>query len=276
MMRKLYQVFDDKAQGRRNALASPRGAKKINNEHRLLVSGRRGRPYKDLDATLNGIWWILCTGAMWNQAPSRCGKYNSVWRCYSRWCERGLWDWCIARLSAKHRDFSISVALDATHVKAHQDATRYPLKAEDQKLGKTKGGRNSKISAAVNCVGLAVSIRLVLGNEHDSKSALDTLEGHVDDNLILADKAYDSDKIRKHIKQRGAIAIIPPRKNRKRKIEYLAGIGKARHEVENFFARIKRYRRVCTRYDRRPDTYMGFATLSALTDWIKFDFVHTA
>lgn len=275
-MRKLYQVFDDKAQSRRNALADPRGAKKINNAHRESVSGRRGRPYKDLDPILNGIWWILCTGAMWNQMPSRFGKYNSVWRCYSRWCERGLWDWCVGRLSRKYRDFSVSVALDATHVKAHQDATRYASDPEDQKLGKTKGGRNSKLSAAVNCVGLALSIRLVPGNEHDSKSALDTLEGHVDDNMVLADKAYDSSKIREYIEKRGSIAVIPPRSNRKKPVDYCKALSKTRHEVENFFARIKRYRRVCTRYDRRPDTYMGFATLSALTDWIKFDFVHTA
>ncbi|MCH6257116.1 hypothetical protein MLD52_11195, partial [Puniceicoccaceae bacterium K14] len=71
MMQNLYQVFDDKAQSRRNALGYSRGAKKINNEHRESVSGRRGRPYKDLDSMLNGIWWILCTGAMWNQMPSR-------------------------------------------------------------------------------------------------------------------------------------------------------------------------------------------------------------
>ena len=275
-MRYLYLDFDDKAQSRRDAFADTRRAKKINNEHRESVSGRRGRPYKNLDCVLNGIWWVLVTGAMWNQMPSRFGKYNSVWRCYSRWCERGLWDWCMERLSLKYSDFSVSVALDATHVKAHQDATRSALEAEDQRLGKTKGGRNTKLSAAVNCVGLALSIRLVPGNEHDSKSALDTLEGHVGDNLVLADKAYDSDKIREYIEERGSIAVIPPRSNRKKPVDYYNALGKTRHEVENFFARIKRYRRVCTRYDRRPDTYMGFATLSALTDWIKFDFVHTA
>lgn len=53
-------------------------------------------------------------------------------------------------------------------------------------------------------------------------------------------------------------------------------IGRIHREAENFFARIKRCRRVSTRYDRRPDTYMGFASLSALTDWIRSYFVHTA
>lgn len=47
--------------------------------------------------------------------------------------------------------------LDTAHVKAHQDATRSPLSAQDQKLGKTKGGRNTKISACVNLAERAVN-----------------------------------------------------------------------------------------------------------------------
>ena len=62
------------------------------------------------------------------------------------------------------------------------------LDPRDQKLGKTKGGCSSKLSVAFSCVGLAMSIRLVPGNEHDRKSGLDTLEEHIKDNMILADK----------------------------------------------------------------------------------------
>ena len=93
---------------------------------------------------------------------------------------------------------------------------------------------------------------------------------------LLADKAYDSNAIRAYIERRGGIAVIPPRANRKEAIEYSSAIGKARHEIENFFARIKRYRRISTRYDKRPDTYLGFVTLAASIEWIKFEFVHAA
>ncbi|WP_369426399.1 transposase [Pelagicoccus sp. SDUM812002] len=48
------------------------------------MSGRRGRPNHSLDRTLNGIWWVLCTGAMWNQMPERFGKHNSVRRSFRR------------------------------------------------------------------------------------------------------------------------------------------------------------------------------------------------
>ncbi|MDQ8188475.1 IS5 family transposase [Pelagicoccus sp. SDUM812002] len=275
-MRFLYPYNHVSKQGRLNALGDSRGAKKINNAHREEVSGRRGRPHAKLDSTLDGIWWILCTGAMWNQLPERYGKHNSVWRCYRRWCGSGLWDWALERLALRHRDYSVAVMLDATHVKAHQDACRHSLDAEDQKLGKTKGGRNSKLSAAVNTVGLALSLKLVCGNENDCTCAVDTLEGHVDGNLVLADKAYDTNAIRAYIQGLGGVAVIPPKANRKDPPEYHSGIGKLRHRVENFFCRIKRYRRIATRYDKLPVTYMGFVTLCSLIEWIKFDFVHTA
>lgn|SRR5690606_2261469 len=269
-------VFDVRIQSRRDALGFPRGAKKINNAYREEVGGRRGRPYKGLDGTLDGIWWILCTGAMWNQLPGRCGKHNSVWRCFRRWCESGMWDWILERISGRHRSFAVSVMLDATHVKAHQDASKHPLPADRQKLGKTKGGCNTKISAAVNVVGLPLSMRLVCGNEHDSVSAVDTIRGLVDGCFVLADKAYDSDAIRLYIEDCGGIAVIPPKANRTRMIDYNKEVGKTRHRVENFFARIKRFRRIGTRYDKLEKTYMGFVTIAALVDWIRFDFVHAA
>ena len=68
---------------------------------------------------------------------------------------------------------------DATHVRAHQDASKHPLPLEKRKRGQTKGGWNAKISAAVNAVGLPLSMRLVCGNEHDSVSTVDTIRGLV-------------------------------------------------------------------------------------------------
>ncbi len=59
-------------------------------------------------------------------------------------------------------------------------------------------------------------------------------------------------------------------------MEYSSAIEKARHEIEDFFARIKPYRRISTRYDKSPDTCLGFVALAASIEWIKFEFVHAA
>lgn len=249
----MYPLVNDFIQSRLHTCSDTRGAKKINGLRSASSAKPRGRPYKNLDGTLDGIWWILCTGSMWNQLPARFGKWNSVWRAFSRWSKSGIWEDILAILRSKH-----------------------PLTAQEQRLGKTKGGCNTKVSAAVNVVGMPLSLRLVCGNEHDSISAVDTIRGLVEGSLVLADKAYDTNKIRAYIEDSGGIAVIPPRSNRKDPIEYDAQFGKNRHRVENFFARMKRFRRISTRYDKLPETYMGFVSIAAITDWIKFNFVHAA
>ncbi|MCH6259436.1 IS5 family transposase, partial [Puniceicoccaceae bacterium K14] len=239
------------------------------NAYRQEVSGGRGRPSSNIEATLNGIWWILCTGAMWNQLPQRFGKHDSISRCFRRWSSCGLWEWALKRLSSSKREYNVAIILDASYVKAHQDASKHPLSAAKQKLGKTKGGCNTKLSVAVNLIGRPLSIKLVPGNEHDSKSALDTLCGLVGGNFVLADKAYDTNNIRQRVREWGGFAVIPPKSNRKEKIEYDKEVGKIRHRVENFFCRIKRFRRIATRYEKLPETYLGFVTIAAISDWVK-------
>ncbi|NJO21281.1 MAG: transposase [Spirulinaceae cyanobacterium RM2_2_10] len=119
-------------------------------------------------------------------------------------------------------------------------------------------------------------MRLVCGQEHDSRSALDTLPASLEGSFVLADKAYDSDRLRVEIARRGGLPVIPPKANRIDPPPYDKETGKLRHKVENLFCRLKRFRRVGTRYDQRADTYLGFVTLSAIIDWLRSPFVHAA
>ncbi len=140
---------------------------------------------------------------------------------------------------------------------------------EERGLGKSKGGRNSKINACVNLKGKALALLLRPGNEHESRSARDLL-GDIAGVVVLGDRGYDDDTLREHIKAGGGVAIIPGKSNRKEQPFYIQEIGRQRRVVENFFARIKRYRRVNTRYDRLAETFMAFVNLAALADWIRF------
>ncbi len=207
---------------------------------------------------------------MWNQLPERYGKWNSVWRCYRRWCAKGLWGYILARLNDEAPTDEALLILDASHMKVHQDATRTSQTSEDQLLGKTKGGRNTKLSAVVNAQGKAKHLVLVPGNQHDSKSAKETLGEALSGSTVLADKGYDTDEIRDFIEQHGGIVNIPPKSNRVEVLPYDKELGKKRPRIENFFCRIKSYRRVATRYDKLPETYLGFVTLSAIADWVLF------
>lgn len=205
---------------------------------------------------------------MWNQVPERFGKWNSIYRCHLRWAKKGLWTEILLLVkSYPPRDEVVS--MDATHVKAHQDACRLGGNPEHQGLGKTKGGRNSKLHALVDGDGEALKVLLLPGNEHEVLSAARLLGGELKDCIVLADKGYQSQPLAEHILQAGGTPNIPSRDGTKEPLPYHKDLGKLRRVVENFFCRIKRSRRVGTRYDRLAETFMAFVTLSILDDCLR-------
>lgn len=87
--------------------------------------------------------------------------------------------------------------------------------------------------------------------------------------MIVADAAYDSDAIRHRGKQLKAKVCIKPNPTRKVKKRYDKVIYKNRNRIERFFGRIKRCRRVATRYEKKAQNFAGFIWLAALvTDMI--------
>lgn len=86
---------------------------------------------------------------------------------------------------------------------------------------------------------------------------------------VLADKAYDADRLYLKIIQQGGDPVVPPRRHRKRQHAYDTALYKERNRVERFFSRIKHFRRIATRYDKLAATFMGFVTLAAIMLWLK-------
>jgi transposase len=72
------------------------------------------------------------------------------------------------------------------------------------------------------------------------------------------DKGYESDKMRALVEELGLIPVVPPKSNRIIKWDYDREIYKKRNEVERFFLRIKRYRRIATRYDKLDFMFIGY------------------
>ena len=95
------------------------------------------------------------------------------------------------------------------------------------------------------------------------------------DKRVVADKDYDSDGLRQKITESGATYCIPPRKTRVKPVHWHRGYYRLRHRVENFFQRIKRFRRVGTRYEKLEITFLAFVQLAAIIDWLKSDFANT-
>lgn len=85
--------------------------------------------------------------------------------------------------------------------------------------------------------------------------------------LMIGDKGYDSDEYRTALKAKGISVCIPPRKGRNSPATYCKTQYKQRHKVENMFAKLKDWRRIATRYDRRADIFMAAITLAAIVIW---------
>jgi transposase len=84
---------------------------------------------------------------------------------------------------------------------------------------------------------------------------------------LIADKGYDSDEYRAALRAKGISACIPPRQGRTAPATYSKTHYKQRHKIENMFGRLKDWRRIATRYDRRSDIFMAAITLAAIVIW---------
>lgn len=118
--------------------------------------------------------------------------------------------------------------------------------------------------------GLGQLARFILmgGQVHDVTQAQALLEDLTPE-AVLADKAYDADALLACIENKGAKAVIPPKANRKVKREFDRYQYRNRNLIERFFARIKQFRRVATRYDKLASRFASFVALAASLLWLK-------
>lgn len=86
---------------------------------------------------------------------------------------------------------------------------------------------------------------------------------------VLADKAYDAEKFIAQAQSQGAHVVIPPKSNRKDQRYYDRHIYKERHLVECFFAKLKKYRRISTRYEKLALTYRAVVLIAACLAWLQ-------
>ena len=86
---------------------------------------------------------------------------------------------------------------------------------------------------------------------------------------VIADKAYDADRLYQKAIDQGGDPVVPPRRHRKRQHSYDKALYKERNRVERFFSKIKHFRAVATRYDKRDDNFLASIQLAALRIWLR-------
>ena len=135
-------------------------------------------------------------------------------------------------------------------------------KGGSEAIGKSRGGASTKLHATVDGHGNPVRLKLTEGQVHDVTQAIAMLQ---DEGVqVLADKAYDSDTLREHLDKLGCESVIPSKKNRLEARPIDTHTYKSRHLVENFFAKLKHFRRVATRYEKTARNYLAMVHVASI------------
>lgn len=138
---------------------------------------------------------------------------------------------------------------------------------QKQAIGRSRGGRNTKIHAIADAKGRLLSILLSGGEAHDCPPAQRLIRRTKAARKILGDKAYDSAELRRWLKARGTKAVVPNKSNRKQPFSFDKRSYKQRHRIENAFCRLKDFRRIATRYDKLARNFLASICLVAAIVW---------
>ncbi|WKW52129.1 IS5 family transposase [Rhodomicrobium lacus] len=233
----------------------------------LLPNKPRGVPRVDDRRVLNGIFWRLRTGAPWADIPARYGPHTTCVNRFNRWRKAGVWDRLLDAIS-KAYDGDIQM-IDSSSIRVHQHAANGKKAVRSRCMGRSRGGLTTKIHALVDAGGLPIALKLTEGQAHDGRSAEDMLDEVKAGAILLADRAYDSDGLRHALEQRGAWGNIRLMPNRKRRPAFSAWLYRQRNVVERFFNKLKHFRAVATRYDKRDDNFLASVKLASVRSWLR-------
>jgi len=116
----------------------------------------------------------------------------------------------------------------------------------------------------VDALGNLARFVLLPGQRHDSVGVEPWLDG-VEIDALIGDKGFDNAWIRAECDARGALAVIPPKADRKTAIPCDLAMYRWRHLIENFFCALKPFRRIATRYDKTDQSFSAMIYLAAAT-----------
>ena len=134
-------------------------------------------------------------------------------------------------------------------------------------IGRSRGGQTTKIHALTDEIGRPRALLITAGNVHDLEGARGLLTMGHQPKRLLADRAYDARSLRDVLAARQINAVIPPNPTRKHPHRYDKTAYKGRNVIERMFCRLKDFRRIATRYDKRADIFLSTILLAAVLTW---------
>jgi transposase len=136
-----------------------------------------------------------------------------------------------------------------------------------QAVGRSRGGRNTKIHALADAKGRLIAILLTGGEAHDYPVAERLIRRVKPPEHLLGDMAYDGNGLREKLSERGTKPVIPNHPTRKQLFSFNKRLYKLRWHIESAFNRLKDFRRIATRYDKLARNYLASVCLAAALVW---------
>jgi transposase len=130
-------------------------------------------------------------------------------------------------------------------------------------MGRSRGGLTTKIHAVTDAQGLPITLKLTAGQAHDGRSADDMVGTVGPGQTLLADAAYDSNRLRDHLAHIGARAVIRPIPRRSHPPPLDREAYRRRNRIERFFSKLKHYRAIATRDEKHDANVLALVNLAA-------------
>jgi transposase len=167
----------------------------------------------------------------------------------------------------KNKKACKSHIIDSTIVKAHQHSAGARKHLGEQAIGRSRGGRTTKIHWVINSQGLPIDFNITGGQVDDSKMAIPLLHDK-SSKYVIGDKAYDTNANREMLKLTSREAVIPSSRRRFKPLYYNTNVYKERSIIECFICWTKKFRRVATRYEKTSLQYRGMIMLTCVLAWM--------
>jgi transposase len=248
---------------------------------------KAGHPFNDHRPIVNGILWILHTGAPWRDLPERYGPWETVFYRFNRWRRDGTWNrivtslldeldnngeidhdlWCIDGSVIRASRAAAGARKSARRSRRLGGRKEAQMQEQpDHALGRSRGGFGTKIHVVCDSRGTIVGIHVTAGQRHESKFFEQTMARRLFrrrkgtrrwPRRLAGDKGYSYPRIRRWCKRRQVEGVIPTRKNQPRDENFDTETYKKRNIVERVIGWFKEYRRLGTRYEKLGINYVA-------------------
>ncbi|MGE6565142.1 IS5 family transposase [Pseudomonas asiatica] len=253
----------------------------------FIETHSRGRPRLNDRLMLDGVLWVLCSGAAWRDMPERFGPWSTVYQRFRGWRNQGTFDQMLKRLHLRLNEQGLidlqTWMIDSTAVRATRASSGAPEKGGpdepvDHALGRSRGGLTTKIHMLCDANGIPLRFLLSGGQASDINYAQPLLDevsipscqrGRPRKRCkwLLADKGYDAEALRRYCDQYRMQPVIPLRSMKRKPKPGLPRLFdrpkyRQRNIIERMFGWLKENRRIVTRFDKLAKSYAAMVSLA--------------